>query len=146
MWIVALLTGLLIGLTPTKIEYSAEAAKPTIEATTTVPKTFNAEIARLAKKYGQSETLARAIISCESKQYGSEGAHKNYTKAGEWWSTDWGWWQINDYYNEAPALRRGYDIFDKWQNLEFGFIMLKEQGTGPWSASKACWSKTIPSA
>lgn len=102
-------------------------------------KTFETEITRLAIKYGQSEKLARKIIHCEARQYGSGAEHKNYDKQGVHWSTDWGWWQINDYYNEAPAAKRGFNIYDKWDNLEFGFIMLKEQGTQPWLASSACW-------
>lgn len=102
-------------------------------------KTFDSEVSRLAAKYHQSETLARAIILCESRQYGSGASHKNYDKQGVWWSTDWGYWQINDYYNAATAKRRGFDIYDKWENLEFGFIMLKEQGTSPWNASRGCW-------
>lgn len=142
LWVAAFLTGLLVGLVPTKIEYVAEPEAVVSHATTTpaVSKTFDSEVTRLAAKYKQSEILARTIIHCESRQYGSSGEHKNYTKAGEHWSTDWGWWQINDYYNEAPAARRGFDIYDKWENLEWGFIMLKEQGTSPWNASKGCWN------
>lgn len=138
------LTGLLIALAPTKVQ-SVPALTPEVsQATSTppapVPKTFNSEVTRLAAKYKQSETLARAIIACEAKQYGSGASNKNYDKEGVWWSTDWGWWQINDYWNEKPAAKRGFDIYDKWDNLEYGFIMLKEQGTAPWNASKGCWA------
>lgn len=94
----------------------------------------------LAEKYGQDEALARKIISCES-QYRKGNTHENKRDDGTVWSVDWGYWQINDYWNLAEATRRGYDIRYNWQdNLEFGFIMLRDQGTSPWNASKYCWN------
>lgn len=102
-----------------------------------IAKTFDTEIARLAEKYGQDESLARGIIKCESQQY-NDMNNKNYLK-GVLWSTDWGYWQINDYYHEETAMKLGFDIQNEWDNLEFGFILLSEQGTRPWKASQACW-------
>ena len=101
--------------------------------------TFETLVPYLAQKYGQDESLARAIIRCESKNR-AHAKGDNYNKEGVYWSSDWGYWQINDYWNQATAKRRGYDIKIWQENLEYGFIMLKEQGTQPWLASSYCWN------
>lgn len=106
-------------------------------------KSFDLEVHRLAEKYGQNETLAREIIRCEGKMYKERGNNKNYDKNGNVWSEDVGWWQINNYYHQASALRIGYDIYNEWDNLEYGFILLKSQGIGPWSASQHCWGHIL---
>lgn len=104
--------------------------------------TFDTLVTHLAKKYGQDEALARKIIKCEGLLYKQKGNNKNKREDGTVWSIDWGYWQINDYWNLKEATRQGYDIRYNWQhNLEFGFKMLKSQGTSPWNASKYCWSK-----
>lgn len=101
--------------------------------------TFETLLPTLAKKYGQNEALARRIIGCESSNVATS-THDNYNKKGILWSTDHGYWQINDYWNEAEANRHGFDIRNDWQdNLEWGFKMMRDQGTGPWSASEYCW-------
>lgn len=105
-------------------------------------KTFNSEMHRLAIKYNQSEPLAREIIRCEGLSYKIKGNNQNYSN-GINWSEDVGWWQINNYYHKAPALKIGYDIYDEWDNLEYGFILLKSQGTVPWSASQYCWGHML---
>lgn len=98
-------------------------------------KTFDTELVRLALNYHQSEKLARAIISCESSMYDRA---TNVNKNG---SIDIGFWQINNVYWEKQALSEGFDIKDKWQNLEYGFILLQRYGTSLWNASKPCWNK-----
>ncbi len=98
-------------------------------------RTFDSEIMRLAKQYGQSELLARKIIKCESVIYGQEAIHHN--KNG---STDIGYWQINSIHWKT-ASSSGFDVVnDGWDNLEYGFKMLSDEGTRPWNASKSCWS------
>lgn len=110
----------------------------TRETPVSVPKTFESQVVLLAEKYGQNEKLARAIIHCES--HSRETAYNaNLTASSTIWSHDLGWWQINDYYHKSEALKRGFDITDKWDNLEYGFILMKEQGTNPWNASRHCW-------
>lgn len=137
-----------------KSPVAEKAEVPTVpHETVEVPKqeeSFDSLISRLAKKYGQSEALARKIVQCESK--GNLNAIGNnyhwetrYDEQGEpykvkvLWSSDHGPWQINDYWNAATAKKRGYNIYDWRENLEFGFIMLKEQGTSPWNSSAYCW-------
>lgn len=114
-----------------------------------VEKTYETEVARLALKYDQSESLARKIIFCESTIY-SRAENKNYrlqwnselgTSTMTHWSSDWGYWQVNDFYHEKEARRMGYNIY-KWEdNLEYGFWLMSKQGTQPWSASRHCWNK-----
>lgn len=105
---------------------------------TSTPKTLDTEITRLSGEYGISESLARKIIDCEGKIYGNVD-NKNY-RNGVHWSTDVGPWQINDFYHKARMDSLGLNIYDKYDNLEFGFMLLREQGTKPWSASKHCWN------
>lgn len=94
----------------------------------------------LAVKYGVDPFLAASIIYCESKGR-PDAVWKNKDKNGEVWSRDWGYWQINDYYQDATATAQGYDIHDPEQNLEYGFVLMSKQGTRPWSASQSCWKK-----
>lgn len=120
-------------------------ATTTPQIATTTPKvwTFDTLVSHLSKKYGQDEAIARKIIECES-QYKKGNTHENLRDDGTVWSVDWGYWQINDYWNLKEATRQGYDIRYNWQdNLEFGFKMLKAQGTSPWNASKYCWGKVV---
>lgn len=136
------LTSFLV-LTPISINESQVIVKPLIvvEAPTSpVVKTFDTEVHRLALKYKQNETLARAIIKCEGKMYKDRGNNKNYTKEGVWWSSDIGWWQINDFYHKDSALKMGLDIYNEWDNLEYGFSLMSREGTTPWNASKYCWA------
>jgi hypothetical protein len=106
-----------------------------------VVKTFESETHRLALKYNVDEELSFKIMYCESRHY-TRVENKNYDKSGVWWSSDWGRWQVNDYYHEAAAIKLGLNIYDEWDNLEYGFILLSKQGTQPWNASKACWGGT----
>ena len=84
------------------------------------------------------QNLARKIIKCEGQAYKTIGNNENYHN-GKVWSTDIGWWQINDYYHEKNALDMGLDIHNEWDNLEYGFILLSRDGTRHWTASKKCW-------
>lgn len=106
--------------------------------------TFETMVPYLADKYDQDEDLARRIIECESGSNKS-ARNDNYTKEGIYWSSDWGYWQINDYWHVAEAQKKGYDIVNVWQeNLEWGFKLLARDGADRhWSASKYCWGKGI---
>lgn len=55
--------------------------------------------------------------------------------------SDHSYWQINSYYHEKSARAEGYDIYDPEENLEYGFILLKEQGVQPWVHSSRCWKQ-----
>jgi hypothetical protein len=105
-------------------------------------KTFDSEIDRLSIKYNVSSTTAKAIIKCESTMYG-KAINENIDSSGSVWSRDFGYFQVNDYYHESTMARLGLDIHDQWDSLEYGFMLLKEQGTKPWKASLPCWSKVI---
>lgn len=101
------------------------------------------KIYKIATAYGVDPELAIAIIDCEGERYKESGNHKNLDKNGNVWSTDIGWFQINNYYNEEPARRLGIDIYTETGNLVYGIWMLKTQGTKPWIASRSCWKKLV---
>jgi hypothetical protein len=115
-----------------------------VKAEVAEPKTLDSEIDRLAIKYGVSSSTAREIIKCESSMY-SEAVNHNRLSDGTIWSSDRFHFQINDYYHEATMKRLGLDYYNQWDSLEYGFILLKEQGTKPWKASQKCWQSKIDS-
>lgn len=121
-----------------------------IELGSSTPITYDTEILRLSEKYNFNVELARKIIECESLVYGQNAENKNYRD--EWdgslmatssvhWSSDIGYWQINDYWHKEDALKIGYDIYNWKDNLEYGAILLSRDGTRHWNASKYCWNK-----
>lgn len=114
----------------------------TVEIINLPPKTLESEVDRLSIKYGVASSSAYAIINCESTMY-AEAINRNRLKDGTIWSSDYGWWQVNDYYHKDTMDKLGLNIYNQWDSLEYGFILFKNQGTAPWSASEGCWSKII---
>ena len=114
------------------------------------PWTFETLVPYLAVKYGQNEVLAREIIRCESGSNPiAKGDNFHFElRADEegverqvWvlWSSDHGYWQVNDFYHELAAKQMGLDIYNWEENLEYGFILLSRDGTRHWKASAYCW-------
>lgn len=99
-------------------------------------------IYKLAPAYGINPELAIAITHCEGSSYKRVGNNKNI-KNGEHWSTDVGWWQINDYYHEAQALKMGLNIYNDKDNIIYGLWLMSKEGVNPWKASQYCWSKLV---
>jgi len=98
-------------------------------------KTLDNEISRLSKKYEikiASSTI-KEIIKCESEMYGD--VEPNVNKNG---TTDHGWLQINTVH-KPEMKKRGLDITNKWDSLEFGFILMERNGLSDWYSSKDCW-------
>ena len=104
---------------------------------TPIEKTLDGEIDRLSVKFSVSSSTVREIIKCESSMYGS-AIHINNDG-----SRDWGFLQVNDRYHKASMDRLGLDITNQWDSLEFGFILMHEQGLAPWIWSKPCWKDKI---
>jgi hypothetical protein len=112
-----------------------------LEATATpaMVETLEEGVSRLSAKYGVSKELAAKIIWCESKNR-PQALGYNKTESGEVWSTDYSYWQINDYYWEQELLEKhNWDIKNPTDNLEAGFFILSTAGTTPWKASENCW-------
>lgn len=94
------------------------------------------EIERLSSKYNVSKTEVLAVISCESN---FKGDAINYNKNG---TIDRSYFQINSVHqNEMERL--GLNIKNKWDSLEFGFMLMAKQGLKPWYSSEHCWSSKI---
>lgn len=93
-----------------------------------------------AKEFGVSESLARSIMFCESSNRPHVTQH-NRRDDGSIWSTDYGYWQINDYYHKEVMMKMGLDILNPKDNIYYGFYLLSRQGTQPWGASKHCWDR-----
>ena len=107
-----------------------------------VEKTLDSEIDRLAIKYDVSSSTVRAIAKCESSLYG-DVVNYNRRADGTIWSIDKGYLQINNYYHEARMNHLGLDWDNEWDSLEYGFMLMAEQGLQPWSASRNCWKNKI---
>jgi hypothetical protein len=104
-------------------------------------KNFDNQVKILSAIYKVDEDLARKIIKCESTIYKHKAINENLDELGNVWSIDVGYWQINDYWHEETAKKLGFDIYDEWDNLEYGFYLFKNYGTKPWKASEKCWKK-----
>jgi len=107
-----------------------------------VEKTLNSEIDRLSIKYNVASSTVRAVAKCESSMYGS-ATNKNRLPDGSVWSTDYGPLQINDYFHKDTMAKMGLDIYDSFESLEYGVMLMSKQGLGPWKASKTCWISKI---
>ena len=99
-------------------------------------------IYKIAPAYGVDPELAIAITYCEGSSYKRVGNNKNI-KDGQHWSTDVGWWQINDYYHEARAMGMGLDIRNDKDNIIYGLFLLGTEGVNHWKASKNCWNPLV---
>lgn len=95
------------------------------------------------------EKLTPALIpicSCEStgrpdlvpRQFGDDGK----PLLGKVNPSDIGMCQINRYWHEAEAIKRGIDLATAEGNVEFANLLYAREGTVPWNWSKAtCWGK-----
>lgn len=107
-----------------------------------IEKTLESEVERLSIKYGFSTSTVMEVIECESQMYGG-AENKNIDKDGKVWSVDKGFLQINTYYHTEPMKKLGLDIDNKWDSLEYGFMLMKENGLRDWSASRFCWKDKV---
>jgi len=103
--------------------------------------TLDNEITILSKEYKVNEILVRNIIDCEGKIYGYKDNKNISTTTGKVWSTDHGPMQINDYWHESTMKKLGLDINNRYDSLKYGIMLLAQEGTKPWNASKWCWNK-----
>ena len=102
--------------------------------------TLDDKLLILSKEYQVSFKIAKAIIWCESRN--NPNARYKNLRNGKLWSTDVGYWQLNDYYWGDFFLKKGLDIHIPEQNLEAGFILLREKGPQPWYPSNKCHGLT----
>ena len=103
--------------------------------------TLDTLVAELSEVYEQDEALVRRIIHCESR--GDINAmNKNFNDKGQWWSSDYGPMQINNYWHAESAAELGLNIYDWQHSLEYGLILLSTDGAiRHWSASSKCWQQ-----
>lgn len=96
------------------------------------PDYLQTRIHDLSIEYKVDESLARRIIKCESN-FKPFAIHYNTNK-----TTDHSYWQVNTVW-QSYMLDRGLDITMPDENLEAGFMILSQYGSGPWKYSKDCW-------
>ncbi len=58
---------------------------------------------------------------------------------------DVGVMQINTYYHGETAAKMGLDLENLYDNMAYARDLYERKGTQPWSASAACWSRTLVS-
>lgn len=88
----------------------------------------------LIKRIMGCETMGSATATPDPTKY-----RLNRRKDGSVWSTDLGYWQINDYYWDSFFKKMGLDIHKPQDNLRAGFWIFQHNGTQPWVWSKHCW-------
>lgn len=59
------------------------------------------------------------------------------------WSTDIGYWQINDYYHLEDSKKLGIDIYTYEGNRDYALLLYNKNGVKDWGASSACWSDIV---
>lgn len=97
-------------------------------------------IRKYAKKYEVNAELAIKIAFCESSLI-QENYNENKTN-GKLHSTDYGIFQINDLYHENNANALMLDFkHNVNDNISYGLMLMSQQGTQPWEASKDCWMR-----
>ncbi len=60
-------------------------------------------------------------------------------------SRDTGVMQINSFYHNKAAATLGLDLENLEDNMAYARHLYEKQGTQPWSASKACWGRSLAS-
>jgi len=100
------------------------------------------EIKRLSDKYKISSSTVYEIIKCEGRLE-EEAVNKNYNKKGDVWSIDKWDLQINDFFHKDEMKKLGLDYNNRWDALEYGFILMTKEGLKPWKASSSCWLDKI---
>jgi hypothetical protein len=88
--------------------------------------------------YAHTPALAE-IAKCESQftQFNKYGE----ILRGREVPTDVGVMQINEYYHKKTAEKLGFNLYTVDGNLGYAQWLYDHQGTQPWSASQACWSR-----
>ncbi len=83
------------------------------------------------------------IATCESAQDQLRRMQNISLTTKNVWSTDWGVFQINDYYWGKVFDQAGVDFrHDEDDNILAGVLIYKDLGPAPWEASrKGCWAK-----
>ena len=110
-------------------------------------------IHQLSIEHGLDREVMDGIIKCESS---NKQVAKNHNYRDRWvhdlehpnggyferyiWSTDWGLFQINDYYWDDDAQKLGFDYKNSREdNIKMAFHVYLVQGLSAWSASAYCW-------
>lgn len=121
-------------ITITKTVLASTTQTASVPVAKSTGETLQQAVHRLSTKYDQDEFLVNKIIKCESSMY------KSATHVNRNGTTDYGPLQINSVHS-GKMQAMGLSIY-KWEDsLEFGFMLLKRNGTRDWSASKSCWSR-----
>lgn len=58
---------------------------------------------------------------------------------------DLGVMQINTFYHGVTATALGLDLENLEDNMAYARALYERQGTQPWNASSACWSRSLAS-
>lgn len=91
------------------------------------------------RQYFKDIPIMVQIARCEStfRQLDDDGdIHRGRVN-----SKDVGVMQINEFYHLDTAENANYNIYTIEGNTAYARKLYEEQGTQPWSSSKACWGK-----
>jgi len=108
------------------------------EETTTPRSHVRADVESEVEAYFQDIPIMAKVAWCESRHTHINPATGKVLR-GRVNSSDVGVMQINLYYHEERAKSLNLNLFDLSDNMAYARKLYEEQGTQPWSASRACW-------
>lgn len=95
----------------------------------------------IVREYFKDVPILIQVARCEShfRHTLSDGS----ILSGRVDNADTGVMQINKRYHSDTAKALGLDLNNLYDNMAYARYLYEKQGTQPWNASKACWSKTL---
>lgn len=117
---------------------AAETAVLAYEETVAPQRHARTDVGQEVEAYFRDIPILAEIAWCESR-YTHMDPTTGVVLRGIVNSSDIGVMQINLYYHEERAETLGLDLFDLSDNMAYARKLYEEQGTQPWSASRACW-------
>ena len=113
-------------------EYSVE------RPTSTSASRIYSDIVEASQRYGVDTDTALRIAYCESgfRQYNESGEPLR----GQQNPADIGIFQINEKYHLDQSQALGFDIHQRYGNIEYAMWLIKKETNKHWKWSKPCWN------
>jgi hypothetical protein len=113
--------------------------KPTPTVSQTPVSSLQTEQA--VREYFKDIPILAEVARCEStfRQQGKDGNVLRGVVNG----SDLGVMQINEYYHQSTAAKKGFNLHTLEGNMAYGRDLYMREGLKPWAPSAPCWSKML---